>query len=62
MEIRPGLPEEDILKVNCPNALAVYGQSGQMRDEDWLNPTAVDQGTLYQDNTILRGGQSPRVD
>lgn len=59
MEIRPGLPEEDILKVNCANALAVYGQ---MRDEDWLNPAAVDQRTLYRDNTILRGGQSPGVD
>ena len=62
MEIRPGLGEEGILKVNCTNALAVYGQSGQMRDEDWLNPAAVDRRTLYQDNTILRGGQSPGVD
>ena len=62
MEIRPGLGEEDILKVNCTNALAVYGQSGQMRDEDWLNPAAVDRRTLYQDNTILRGGQSAGVD
>jgi uncharacterized protein len=44
------------------NALAVYGQSGQMREADWLEPEAIDQRTLYQGNTILRGGQSPRVD
>jgi len=38
MEILPGLPEEGIRKVNCANALAVYGHSGQMREEGWLNP------------------------
>lgn len=62
MEIRPGRPEEDILKVNCANALAVYRQSGQMREEDWFDPAVLDQRTLYQGNTILRGGQSSQVD
>lgn len=57
-----GVPAEDIRKVTYGNALAVYGQSGQMREADWLEPDAIDQRTLYQGNTILRGGQSPRVE
>lgn len=57
-----GVSEGDIRKVTYGNALAVYGQSGQMREADWLEPEAIDQRTLYQGNTILRGGQSPRVD
>ena len=28
------------------NALAAYGQSGQMREDDWLNPPAIDQRAL----------------
>ena len=44
------------------NALAVYGQSGQMNEDDWTNPAAIDQRTLYQGNTVLRGGQNPRVE
>jgi predicted metal-dependent TIM-barrel fold hydrolase len=57
-----GIAEDDIRKVTYGNALAVYGQSGQMREADWLEPSAIDQRTLYQGNTILRGGQAPRVD
>ena len=44
------------------NALAVYGESGQMREEDWLAPAAIDQRTLYQGNTVLSGGQIPIVE
>ena len=44
------------------NALAVYGESGQVREEDWLAPAAIDQRTLYQGNTVLRGGQTPKVE
>jgi uncharacterized protein len=57
-----GVPEDDIRKVTYGNALAVYGRSGQMHEADWLAPDAIDQRTLYQGNTILRGGQTPRVD
>jgi predicted metal-dependent TIM-barrel fold hydrolase len=56
-----GIPEDQIRMVTYANALAAYGQSGQIREEDWLDPTAIDQRTLYQGNTILRGGQAPRV-
>ena len=44
------------------NALDAYGQSGQMREDDWLNPPAIDQRTLYEGNSILRGGREPRVE
>lgn len=57
-----GLSAEEIRLVTYGNALAVYGQSGQMAEADWLNPAAIDQRTLYQGNTVLRGGQTPKVD
>lgn len=57
-----GIADEAIRLVTYGNALAVYGQSGQMREEDWLAPSAIDQRTLYQGNTVLRGGQAPKVE
>ena len=57
-----GIAEDDIRLVTYANALAVYGQSGQMSEEDWLAPAAIDQRTLYQGNTVLRGGQTPKVE
>lgn len=57
-----GIPEEHIRKTCYENALAAYGQSGQMKEDDWLNPQPIDQRTLYQGNSVLRGGQEPRVD
>src|SRR5690554_2273788 len=57
-----GISEAHIEQVCYKNALAAYGQSGQMREEDWLNPPAIDQRLLYEGNTILRGGQTPRME
>lgn len=57
-----GIPAEHVRMVTYANALAAYGQSGQMREADWLEPDAIDQRTLFAGNTILRGGQTPRVD
>ena len=42
------------------NALAAYGQSGQMLESHWLAPETVDQRTLFEGNSVLRG-QTPRV-
>jgi predicted metal-dependent TIM-barrel fold hydrolase len=56
-----GIQEDHIRLVTYANALAVYGESDQMREEDWLSPAAIDQRTLYQGNTVLRGGQIPVV-
>jgi predicted metal-dependent TIM-barrel fold hydrolase len=57
-----GIPEETIRAVCYDNALAAYGQSGQMNEDDWLNPPPIDQRTLFEGNSVLRGGQTPRVD
>ncbi len=57
-----GHAEEHIRKVTYSNALAAYGQSGQMKESDWLEPAPIDQRTLYAGNSILRGGQEPRIE
>ncbi len=56
-----GIAPEDVKAVCYGNALAAYGQTGVMREEDWLNPPPVDQRALFSDNSVLRG-QEPRVD
>lgn len=56
-----GIAPEDVCRVTYANALAAYGQSGQMREADWAE-AAVDQRSRYDGNTILRGGQTPRVE
>jgi uncharacterized protein len=56
-----GIAAEDVARVTYGNALSAYGQSGQMREEDW-SKTAVDQRARFDGNTILRGGQAPRVE
>ncbi len=59
---RAGIPEDQIRKVTYENPLEVYGKSGQIKEEDWLNPPPIDQRTLYMGNSVLRGGQTPRVE
>ncbi|MGV1014180.1 MAG: TatD family hydrolase, partial [Methyloceanibacter sp.] len=56
-----GIAPDHIRMITYANALAAYGQSGQMQEQDWLDPAAIDQRTLYQGNTVLRGGQTPLV-
>ncbi|ARA92245.1 MAG: hydrolase TatD [Bacteroidetes bacterium] len=60
--LQRGLPEADVRAVCYANALAAYGQSGQIREEDWLDPEPIDQRQLYMGNTILRGGADPLVE
>jgi uncharacterized protein len=57
-----GIPAEAIRQVTYQNALAVYGLSGAMREADWVDPAPIDQRTLFQGNSVLRGGQAPRID
>lgn len=56
-----GIPEEKVRAVCYGNALAAYGQSGEMNEADWLNPSPVDQRQLYNGNSVLRG-QTPVYD
>jgi len=57
-----GIPEESVRMVTYQNALAAFGQSGQMQETDWLEASPVDQSLKFSGNSILRGGQTPRVD
>ncbi len=59
---RSQIPEEQIRQITYANPLAAYGQSGQIKEEDWLNPPPIDQRTLYMGNSVLRGGQTPRIE
>ena len=56
-----GIAEHDIHMSCYENAINAYGQSGQFNEEDWLNPAPIDQRTLFEGNSVLRG-QAPRVD
>jgi predicted metal-dependent TIM-barrel fold hydrolase len=57
-----GIPRDQIELVCYRNAIAAYSQSGQFTEADWLNPPVVDQRNLFEGNSVLRGGQSPRID
>ena len=48
LAIERGIPEEHVRLACYQNALDAYGQSGQMREDDWLNPPAIDQRTLRE--------------
>lgn len=56
-----GVPEPSVRAACYGNALAAYGQSGQMKESDWLDPPAIDQRTLFEGNSILRGGREPEI-
>ena len=56
-----GIPEDHIKAVCYQNALTAYGQSGQIKESDWLGATPIDQRQLYSGNSVLRG-QQPLVE
>jgi len=62
LALQSGVPEATVRKVCYQNALDAYGQSGQISEEDWLNPPAIDQRTLFEGNSILRGGRDPVIE
>ncbi|WP_343502023.1 TatD family hydrolase [Alloyangia pacifica] len=62
LALQSGVSEEVVRAVCYGNALAAYGQSGQMKESDWLSPPAIDQRTLYEGNSILRGGREPIIE
>jgi predicted metal-dependent TIM-barrel fold hydrolase len=57
-----GVPADAVRLATYHNALAAYGQSGQMNEADWLDPPPIDQRTVYEGNSILRGGRDPKVE
>jgi uncharacterized protein len=57
-----GIAAEHIKRVTYDNALEAFSAGDQMKESDWLSPPAVDQRTLFEGNSVLRGGQEPRVE
>ena len=57
-----GVSADAIHQVVYSNALNVYGLNTEMKEEHWLAPSAIDQRTLYEGNSVLRGGQAPRIE
>jgi hypothetical protein len=60
MKIR-GINEETIRKVCYSNAIEAFGKSGQINEADFADGLNVDQSQKLNGNTILRGGQQPRI-
>lgn len=57
-----GISDEDIKMVTYQNAITAFGQSGQIEESDFAVIKDVDQSQKFSGNTILRGGQQPRID
>lgn len=57
-----GISDEAIRLVTYQNALTAFAQSGQINEEDFAGMRDIDQSQKFQGNTVLRGGQQPRVD
>jgi len=55
-----GIAPKDVESICYGNALKAFGQSGQMKEEHWLDPEPIDQRMLFEGNSVLRG-QAPRV-
>jgi predicted metal-dependent TIM-barrel fold hydrolase len=62
LALQSGIAEEQVRLACYQNALGAYGQSGQMKESDWLDPAPIDQRTVFEGNSILRGGREPRVE
>ena len=57
-----GIPEEQIRLVTFQNAIDSFAPSGQLDLEKLAAIQPVDQSAKYEGNTVLRGGQNPRID
>jgi uncharacterized protein len=57
-----GIGETDIELVTYRNAITAFAQSGQIDEADFSGTRSIDQSGKFEGNTILRGGQQPRID
>ena len=57
-----GISAEDIRMVTYQNALTAFAKSGQINESDFSAIKEIDQSQKFEGNTVLRGGQAPRVD
>ena len=61
MQIR-NIDIKDIELVCYRNAITAFGQSGQIDEADFTTVKTIDQSGKFEGNTVLRGGQAPRID
>ena len=57
-----GISDEDIRMVTYQNAITAFAQSGQINEADFDTVKDIDQSQKFSGNTVLRGGQQPRID
>lgn len=57
-----GISETDIQLVTYQNAIDAFAQSGQLHEADFQHKLEIDQSEKFNGNTVLRGGQQPRID
>ena len=57
-----GISLKDIELVTYKNAITAFGQSGQIDESDFDSTKIIDQSLKFEGNTVLRGGQQPRID
>src|SRR5215217_1527988 len=57
-----GISLQDIELVTYRNAITAFAQSGQIDENDFITIKDIDQSQKFASNSILRGGQQPRVD
>ena len=60
--LQRGISAETVQLVTYQNALTAFGQSGQMQESDWLTHSLIDQSLKFSGNSILRGGQTPKIE
>jgi uncharacterized protein len=56
-----GINDDVIKLVTYANAIEAFAQSGQIDTADFTVPSQIDQSKKFEGNTILRGGQQPRI-
>ena len=56
-----GISDVDIRLVTYQNAITAFGQSGQIDESDFASVKEIDQSQKFSGNTVLRGGQQPRI-
>lgn len=59
---RSGISITDIELVTYRNAITAFAQSGQIDENDFITVKDIDQSQKFASNSILRGGQQPRID
>jgi hypothetical protein len=59
---KSGISLADIELVSYRNAITAFAQSGQIDENDFLSIKNIDQSQKFESNSILRGGQQPRID